>query len=638
MAGENIDLIIKAILDDASFQAGVANMGKGLKQTETQNKSFFESIKGGWVAASLAVAGAVGAIRELIKASSDNEQANQKLKSTMQATNQFTKEAFEQFQKFSEAMENTEGVTSETTKNLISMALNMGITKDKAAGLVQAAIGLSKALPGVDQERALKAVIAAQQGHYELLQRTLPELRNSTSAQDAFNKIMEISKNGLKEGTQMLSTYQGEITELGLKTKTLKQFFGDLLEKAFTPVLKIIINLIDGFNNLSPAVKTVVAIAGMLLTAMLVLPPAITAVSGALALLEINPIVLGVAAFAAGLTGLIATLSALEKTAHGIERLTRELDTQNKAIENNTKYLKQLEEMRASGTKGLDDTIAKTKEQIDLNKKEAKSIEEKILALQKENEKKAGLHGVGTPKYEGTDNGKIRKQEEADKAFTDYTKKQFETRRDVEMKSYSRELSDAVKFGEDRIAIEKQHIANMAKIKEDEQKATLGNAQKAFADMATLTKGEKSKGFTVNKAAAIGEATISTYLAAAKAMGEVPFPLNIVEAALVTAMGLKNVADISGVSMSFAEGSRSVPYDMIAKIHEGEAIIPKAQNPFTKMPNMTMPMMGGGSGGIINNNSRNSTSSQTTNVNVTGMTLNDLLKMNQRMGVQSFPR
>ena len=310
----------------------------------------------------------------------------------------------------------------------------------------------------------------------------------------------------------------------------------------------------------------------------------------------------------------------------------------DKAIENNTKYLKQLEEMRASGTKGLDDTIAKTKEQIDLNKKEAKSIEEKILALQKENEKKAGLHGVGTPKYEGTDNGKIRKQEEADKAFTDYTKKQFETRRDVEMKSYSRELSDAVKFGEDRIAIEKQHIANMAKIKEDEQKATLGNAQKAFADMATLTKGEKSKGFTVNKAAAIGEATISTYLAAAKAMGEVPFPLNIVEAALVTAMGLKNVADISGVSMSFAEGSRSVPYDMIAKIHEGEAIIPKAQNPFTKMPNMTMPMMGGGSGGIINNNSRNSTSSQTTNVNVTGMTLNDLLKMNQRMGVQSFPR
>jgi TP901 family phage tail tape measure protein len=80
------------------------------------------------------------------------------------------------------------------------------------------------------------------------------------------------------------------------------------------------------------------------------------------------------------------------------------------------------------------------------------------------------------------------------------------------------------------------------------------------------------------KAISIGQAVVSTYLAASKALSTMPFPSNIGAAALVTAKGLITVAKIK--AQSFAVGTDMIQKDMIANVHQGEGIIPKKENQF----------------------------------------------------------
>lgn len=98
------------------------------------------------------------------------------------------------------------------------------------------------------------------------------------------------------------------------------------------------------------------------------------------------------------------------------------------------------------------------------------------------------------------------------------------------------------------------------------------------------------------KAIAIGESIVATYLGASKALSSVPFPANIGAAALVTAKGLLQVANIR--KQSFAVGTDSVPEDMLANIHKGEGIIPAKQNQFLqsgKLALVSPDMIGVGS-------------------------------------------
>lgn len=74
---------------------------------------------------------------------------------------------------------------------------------------------------------------------------------------------------------------------------------------------------------------------------------------------------------------------------------------------------------------------------------------------------------------------------------------------------------------------------------------TFGNMAGAFLMFYSISKEKNRALFDIYKGFAIGEAIASTYLAANKALAEVPFPFNIPVMGSIIAMGLANVARIA---------------------------------------------------------------------------------------------
>lgn len=135
---------------------------------------------------------------------------------------------------------------------------------------------------------------------------------------------------------------------------------------------------------------------------------------------------------------------------------------------------------------------------------------------------------------------------------------------------------------EEENAITEAQLANMQ---------VIGDALGGFAALAQQLGGEQSAAY---KIFAITQATIATYLAATKALAEVPFPFNFAAAAGVTAAGIANVAQItkahlggefvgtsSGIRKMAAGGSFIVPpgfnndsYPMLVESGERVSVTP----------------------------------------------------------------
>jgi hypothetical protein len=79
------------------------------------------------------------------------------------------------------------------------------------------------------------------------------------------------------------------------------------------------------------------------------------------------------------------------------------------------------------------------------------------------------------------------------------------------------------------------------------------------------------------KTLAVAQALIDTYLAATSALARVPYPLNFLVAAAVTAQGLANVERIRQVNVAHG-GLTSVPDDATFLLNQGERVVSAQQN------------------------------------------------------------
>lgn len=136
-----------------------------------------------------------------------------------------------------------------------------------------------------------------------------------------------------------------------------------------------------------------------------------------------------------------------------------------------------------------------------------------------------------------------------------------------------------------------QKGAEIAKRVNDDKVASLASTLQQAAQL-------NSKFAKAYKAVAIGEAIMSTAAGVANALRSAPYPINLVNAAIVGASGAVQIATIA--QQSFAVGTPSIPNDMIANVHKGEMIIPETFSDAIRSGDLSLSGGGtsGGNGGI----------------------------------------
>lgn len=154
----------------------------------------------------------------------------------------------------------------------------------------------------------------------------------------------------------------------------------------------------------------------------------------------------------------------------------------------------------------------------------------------------------------------------------------------------------------------KQSAENQKKIDEAKEQAKLSALSQSFG----TAKGLFKENTLAYKAMAIGEATISTYLSATKALAEVPWPMNYVVMGVNIAAGLAQVAKIAGtkaadgmlIGPSHAQGGIPIntPNGMI-EAEGGEVIINKRSSAMFRDELSAINQAGGGvkfaKGGVV---------------------------------------
>lgn len=133
--------------------------------------------------------------------------------------------------------------------------------------------------------------------------------------------------------------------------------------------------------------------------------------------------------------------------------------------------------------------------------------------------------------------------------------------------------------------------------KQNEDRAK--NLRSTLGTIATLSTNHNKTLAAVGKAAAISTATLDTYAAANKALASAPPPWNFGLAALVTAAGMANVANIAGVKL--AEGGMIMPTAggtsaIMAEAGKAEVAIPLDDD---RTKEKLRDVMGGGGNTIV---------------------------------------
>ena len=199
-------------LQVAIEQKGAEKASAGLKKVAVA--------AGGLAATYKVVSKALGAMMD---AWAVQEKSEIRLRSALKATGQEVAGNTVAIQKFTSALQKQTNIGDEVTIGLVATATAMGATSDEAMRATEAAVGLSESL-GMGLDASLKAVINAQEGNYQQLQRYIPALKGVTDETEAWAIINDSVEAGLISLSEQTGTFTGQMT-------ALKNAWGDYLEQ-----------------------------------------------------------------------------------------------------------------------------------------------------------------------------------------------------------------------------------------------------------------------------------------------------------------------------------------------------------------------------------------------------------------------
>ena len=213
-------------LDNSKFKSG-------LKDSEKRTKSFGKTIGkiGGLIAGAFAVGKIVSFFKTSFKLYGIQEKAEQTLRAQIEANGKAAESTLDEYKKFASGLQNITTVGDETTLGLLQVAESMGATTDESKAAAKGAIGLSKAF-GISLETAMRGVILANEGQFEMLQRYIPKLRTANTDVEKAAILQKAMADGMKIATAEASTSIGKIEQLSNTWGDLQESIGKAIAES----------------------------------------------------------------------------------------------------------------------------------------------------------------------------------------------------------------------------------------------------------------------------------------------------------------------------------------------------------------------------------------------------------------------
>jgi hypothetical protein len=185
-------------------------------------------IAAGAIAALFAAGKLRQGIESSIRAFLKQEEASQRLASTMRIVGNATQENIRWFQMQADAIQRTTTLADDYVENLFAQAKQYGIANDEIVDVTKATIGLARGL-GVSERAILRAMAAARQGDTEMIRRYLPHLRSITDSQEILTRAMAEGARAFEVFEEQAGTLGGEIKQTANVFSDLKEAFGALI-------------------------------------------------------------------------------------------------------------------------------------------------------------------------------------------------------------------------------------------------------------------------------------------------------------------------------------------------------------------------------------------------------------------------
>jgi hypothetical protein len=270
-------IVIQVQFDDGSVRKGFATVQEQGEQTAKKIQSSFSPVTRDILklsAAYFSLRAVKGIFSDAIRAAQDQEDAINKLNTSLRLAGSFSQQASLDFQNLANEIQKTTVIEDDQVLALASLARNFSRTNEEAQKLTKAAIDLASAT-GIDAESAVGALGGSLSGITGQLTKVLPQIRGLTEEQlKAGAAIDFVAKRFAGAAAGEINTFSGQ-------TKQLSNLFKDLLQE------------IGGLITNSPAVVAVFKVVGQSVLSLISTLSAFSA-SGDI----FKPIITGLAAFA----------------------------------------------------------------------------------------------------------------------------------------------------------------------------------------------------------------------------------------------------------------------------------------------------------------------------------------------------
>lgn len=519
-------------------------------------------------------------ITESIGAFSDQEEAINKLKQAFVITGGASESAVDGVNAFATSLESASKFSDDAIIRQVAFVKSLGATTQASKDLVLAAANLSATIGGSLEENTdkLSKTLSGTAGR---LAQYIPELNSLTDAQlKAGDAARIINDKFGGSAANDLKTYAGSVEALKNSFNNLQETLGESIAKSsiFEGAIKSIKDVLDENNN---------AIAANKIT--------FESASGGQAVAS--------------------------KTS---QQLAIDYGILNKEIENLTKSLEE-QANRSSLSKFFfdDDTSSVIKKQIDDAKSVRDAIEEK-LTYSKQSVAKEEIEKAAPVVRDRTaiDNELALKAELKaineqsaieEKTFKDMLYAQGQTeqfaRKELEMQALFE--GEAAKLeAVTQVELQKTNVIKDEQEKRAAREKIMGDAQlkaiklqngKELAEKQLLSDRQKAidnanlsatgnflqagimlakEGSAVQKGLMMTQAIINTYAGATRAYAETPFPASIAVSASIVALGLANVAKISGAKFEqggIVPGLNQFGDNVQVRVNPGEMILNNTQ-------------------------------------------------------------